>query len=153
MNYSFNREKFYGCAFLALYCMAMIFVSVRHLTFALLALTASAVCLFKTIPVDTDDRDHQRKHIYLILAVSMLPALYIVWDAHRQDWDERRFKTYLSEHRCTYQGDVITGMSRGGCDRQANCEEPQEIKDSDFFCAATGNSITYTEFKAGSYGH
>ncbi len=153
MKFFVNREKLYGYAFFSLYCLAMIFVSVRHLSFALLALTASAVCVFKTVPADTDNRGHQRKHIYLILAAFMLPAFYIVWDVHGQDRDERRFKTYLSEHRCTYQGDVITGVSRGACDRLGNCEEPQEIKDSEFFCAATGNSITYAEFKAGSYGH
>lgn len=153
MNIVFNRERLYLYAFFALYGLAMIFVSVRHLAFALLALTASAVCVFNTVSADADDRDHQRKQIYLVLAAFMLPALYIVWDVHRQDSDERRFKTYLSEHRCTHQGDVITGMSRGGCDRLGNCEEPQEIEDPEFFCAVTSNRITYTDFKAGSHGH
>lgn len=153
MNFAFNRKKLYGYAFFALYCLAMIFVSVRHVAFALLALTASAVCVFKTVPADADDRDHQRKQIYLVLAACMLPALYIVWDVHRQDSDERRFKTYLSEHRCTYQQDVITDISQGGCDRLGNCEEPQAIQDAEFFCAATGNRITFTDFKVGSYGH
>lgn len=151
MNLAFNREKLYGYAFFALYGLAMIVVSVRHLTFALLALAASAVCVCKTIPSDAEDREHQRKQIYLFLVVSMVPALYVIWDVHHQEWDARRFKTYLSEHRCAYQGNVITGLTRGGCDRLGNCEELQEIEDAEFLCAATGSHITYTDFKAGNY--
>ena len=153
MTFTANREKFYGYAFFALYGLSMIFVNGRHLVLALLSLAASAVCVFQTVPADADDRARQRKQVYLVLAGFLLPGLYIVWDVHQQEVEERRFKIYLSEHRCTYKGDVMVGMSRGGCDRVGNCEEPQEIEDAEFLCASTGNRITYTDFKAGRYGN
>lgn len=153
MPFIANREKFYTYAFFALYGLAMMFVSGRHLALALLAFAASAVCMFRTIPVNADDQAQQRKQVYLILAVSMLTGLFVVWTVHQQETEESRYKTYLSEHRCTYQGDVISGVSRGGCDRAGNCQKPQEVEDAEYFCASTGNHITFTDFKAGRYGY
>ncbi len=153
MKFIANHEKLYSYAFLALYGLAMMFVSGRHLALALLALAASAVCVFRTIPVDADDQAKQRKQVYLILAVFMVPGLYGVWTVYQQEAEERRFKTYLSEHRCIYQGDVISGITVGGCDRAGNCEDPQEFEDAEFLCASTGNRITFTAFKAGLYGY
>lgn len=148
-----NREKLYTYIFFALYGLAMLLASSRHLALALLALAASSVCVFQTFSIDSDDRAQQRKKVYLTLAVFMLPGLYVLWTVHQQESEKRKFEAYLAEHSCTYQGNVITGVSQGGCDREGNCEEPQEVEAAEFLCSSTGNRITFADFKAGHYGY
>lgn len=152
MTLADNREKLFTYAFFALYVLGWIF-GARHFGLALLSFASSSVCAFNTIPPDAHDRAQKRKQIYLVLAAFMLPALIGLWTVHQDNAETDRFRAYLAEHNCTYVGNTVSGYSKGGCDRVGNCQDQQEIEESEFFCSSTGNHITYSNFKAGYYGY
>lgn len=151
MTFTHNREKLFTYAFFALYVLGWIF-GARHLTLALLSFAGSSVCAFNTIPPGAYDRAGQQKQIYLVLATFMLPALIFLWTVRQDNAEADRFREYLAEHGCAHVGNIVTAYSKGGCDRVGNCQDPQEIEESEFFCASTGNHITGSDFKAGRYG-
>jgi hypothetical protein len=151
MNLIKNREKLYGYVALAFYIGAWLWDD-QHLFFALFSLIISGILALQTIPSDADNKKYKRKELLFVLAAFMQPALIIFWNRYQENAQQKQFKNYVSEHRCKYAGDKITGVSKGGCDRFGNCEDPQEIEEQEFFCRATGNHLTYSEFKAGHYG-
>lgn len=128
MNLIKNREKLYGYAALSFYIGAWLLED-QHLTFALFSLIISGILAFKTIPSDANNKKHQQKELVFVLVAFMLPALIIFWSRYQESTQEKHFKNYISEHRCKYVGDKITGVSKGGCDRFGNCEDPQEIEE------------------------
>ena len=153
MAFANYREKVFIYASFALYILGWLFGE-RHLIFALLSFAASGICAFNTIPPDANKtiKKQQRQQVAFVLAAFILPTLGVFWVAHQNNAEADRFRTYLSEHRCKYVGDTVTGYSQGGCDQWERCEDPQEIDEQEFFCAATGNHITYSDFKTGHYG-
>lgn len=74
------------------------------------------------------------------------------WIKYQDQAESRRFTAYLAEHGCVYAETVVTGMSRGGCDRFENCIEATEIEEREYVCVATGKRITFSQFLDGSYG-
>jgi hypothetical protein len=146
------REKIFTYSTFALYILGWLFGE-GHLVLALLSFAASGICAFNTIPPDAENKKQQQLQVGFALAAFMLPALGAFWVAHQNNAEADRFRAYLSEHRCKYVGDTVTGYSEGGCDRWEHCEYPQEIEEEEFFCATTGNHITYSVFKAGHYRH
>lgn len=98
-----------------------------------------------------EDRKRARFAVALVSVAFVLPALLILGWSKFELIERDRFRSYLSEHRCTYTGDEVVAMSRGGC-RFEECVDPEPIEDQQYFCAATGKLITFTEFKGGAYG-
>ena len=148
MVFADYREKVFAYATFALYILGWSFGE-RYLLFALLSFAASGICAFNAIPPDADNKKQQWQQAGFILAAFILPALGAFWVAHENDAEADRFRAYLSEHSCKYVGDTVTGYSKGGCVRWERCEDPQEIEEQEFFCAATGHHITYSNFKVG----
>lgn len=145
-----DREKWLVYAFFALYILGWIFGHER-LLFALLSFSASAVCALASIPREAENRKWQQKQVGFALVMFILPALYAFWGAHKNDIEADRFHSYLSAHQCKYVGYVVTGVTNGGCDRWDNCEDPQEIEEPEYLCAATKKHITQSDFEAGRY--
>jgi hypothetical protein len=88
----------------------------------------------------------------LLIAVVTGPGLLACWVRYNNEADSHHFKAYLRQHACKYEGEIVVGMSKGGCDRAGNCEEPEEIEESQFFCATTGRRITFSQFREGYFG-
>lgn len=151
MAFADYREKVFTYATFALYILGWLFGE-RHILLALLSFTAAGICAFNTIPPDADNKKQQQQQIGFALAAFILPALGAFWIARQDNAEANRFRAYLAEHHCKYVGDTVTGYSEGDCGRWERCEDPQEIEEQEFFCTATGNHITYSDFKAGHYG-
>jgi hypothetical protein len=151
MNLTVTRDKKFTYATVALYILGWILGS-DHIIWALLSFGGSAVCAFGTIPLEAKDKKSEKVAICFLIAVTILPALGALWTGYQGSADENKFRNYLAEHQCKYVGSTITGYSKGGCDRFGSCEDPQEIEESEYFCAATKKRITYTNFRAGHYG-
>ena len=87
-----------------------------------------------------------------IIAVVIGPGLYTCWVRYNNEAASHHFQSYLRQHSCKYEGEIVVGMSNGGCDRAGNCEDPEEIEESQFFCATTGRRITFSQFREGYFG-
>ncbi len=98
-----------------------------------------------------EDRKRAGFAVALVSVAFVLPALLMLGWSKFELIERDRFRSYLSEHRCTDAGEAVVGMSRGGC-RFEQCVGPEPIEDQQYFCAATGKHITFTEFKEGAYG-
>lgn len=151
MNLTENRVEKFTYATFALYILGWILGS-DYIIWALLSFCGSAICALGTIPLEAANKKEQQTQIYIVIAAFILPALGVLWIGYQDSADANKFRNYLSEHRCKNIGLTITGYSKGGCDRFDNCEEPQEIEEPEYFCAATRKRITYSDFKAGHYG-
>lgn len=97
------------------------------------------------------DRKRSRFAVALVFVAFVLPALLMLLWSRFELIEQDRFRSYLSEHRCTYAGKAIVGMSRGGC-RFEECVGPEPIENQQYLCSATGKHVTFTEFKEGGYG-
>lgn len=122
----------------------------RYFWFSLAAFVLSVVVL--TIgSLGDEDRKRARFGVAFISVPFVLPALLMLGWSKDELNERERFRSYLAEHRCTYVGETVVGMSRGGC-RFEECVGPEPIEDLQYFCAVTGKSITLTDFKQGAYG-
>ena len=93
-----------------------------------------------------------KPQMIFVMAVLIGPALGACWTSYNNKAESRNFRAYLDQHRCKYQGEIVVGFSKGGCDRAGNCEDPAEIEESEYFCASTNRRITFSQFREGSYG-
>ena len=146
-----NHEKSFFYASVVLYILGWIAGS-DHILLALLCFGSSAFCVLKTDSTEFENKKELQTQNYVVLAAFFIPAFIFLWTGYHDSADTRNFKNYLSEHNCKDIGITVTGMSKGGCDRFNNCEEPQEIEETQFFCAATKKRLTFTDFKSGSFG-
>lgn len=122
----------------------------RHFWIALAAFALSVVVIMIGSRGD-DDRPRARLGIAIFSVPFVLPAIGLLVLSKSELIERDRFRSYLSEHRCTYAGEVVVGMSRGGC-RFGECTGPEPIEERQYFCAATGKHITITDFSKGGYG-
>lgn len=88
----------------------------------------------------------------LFISLVIGPSLIVCWVRYNNESDTRHFQAYLRQHACKYEGDIVVGMSKGGCDRVGNCEEPEEIEESQYLCSKTGRRITFSQFREGYFG-
>lgn len=122
----------------------------KYFWLSLAAFALSVFVLFIGTNLE-ENRKHARIAVAIISVAFVLPALLMLVWSKFELIERDRFRSYLSEHRCTYAGEAVVGMSRGVC-RFGECAGPEPIEDQQYLCAATGKIITLTEFKEGAYG-
>jgi hypothetical protein len=146
------RERKYARLFYAVYAIAWI-LAFYNAAAAAIAFIAAGYLLSQSITSGTATTSADRSTLWLMLAAVVRPGLGASWIRYENDAESRRFSSYLSQHECKFTGNVVVGMSKGGCDRFDNCEGPEEIEEFQYFCKTTGRSITSSQFRNGQYGN
>jgi hypothetical protein len=144
------REKRFGRFFLIIYVISWLISSSSPIIGAA-AFIASAGLLWVTISSPPPSANSNSGRLFVI-AVLIGPALYACWIRYNDDADSRHFQEYLRQHACKHEGEIVVGMSKGRCDRAGSCEDPEEIEESQFFCATTDRRITFSQFRDGNFG-
>ena len=151
MTDSSTRERLLARTSIVIYLIGWLMVFSRPEFAAIVFVVAGATVILST-PSGAPGRKQIFHQNLFVAAAFVLPALGMCWTKYQDLGEVRRWNSYLSLHRCEHRGDVVTGFSKGGCDRSEDCQPGEEIEEPEYFCMTTEKSITFSGFREGNYG-
>jgi hypothetical protein len=151
MSKSSKRERLLTGLSIAVYLVGWFLISSRPEVAAMIFVAAGAILILST-PTDASGRKPLFEQNLVAAAACVLPALGMCWSKYQDLGETRRWNSYLSQHQCRYREQVVTGYSKGGCDRSGDCQPGEEIEEPEYFCMTTKKRITFSGFREGNFG-
>ncbi len=133
-------------AFFGLYLAAMAVAS-RGSAWVALPLLAMAWLAWQT----EEEARLKKQGLWLALALSV-SAVGLAVLKHQELAAQRRFTAYLKAHGCRPAGSEVRYAPGAAGGRYQEDAEPFEYDEAVFHCAATGRSVTFSDFEAGGFG-